>query len=94
VRLVDDQGWFERVRVSPTSLEAVLGGTGLEGTRVELNGETWRASAQVSDDVKVSLPLPEGLPREPGCTSRETGTGWTTGRSASPSVKATWPVLV
>ena len=63
VRLVDDQGWFERVRVTPTSLEIVLGGTGLEGTRVELNGETWRASAPVSDDVKVSLPLPEGLPR-------------------------------
>jgi hypothetical protein len=62
VRVVDDRGWFERVRVTPTSLEITLDGTQIEGARVELNGATQRSSVSAAADGHVSLPLPEGLP--------------------------------
>jgi hypothetical protein len=63
VRVVDDRGWFERVRVTPASLEIDLGGARTEGARVELNSATQRTAALASEDSHVSLPLPDGLPQ-------------------------------
>lgn len=62
VRVVDERGWFERVRVTPSSLEIALCGTQIDGARVELNGATQRTSVRVAGDAHVSMPLPEGLP--------------------------------
>lgn len=61
IRVVDDRGWFERVRVTPTSLDITLGGTRIEGARVELNGASQRSSA-LATAGHASLPLPDGLP--------------------------------
>jgi hypothetical protein len=63
VRVVDGRGWFERMRVTPASLEIDLGGAQAEGTRVELNSETQRTAVLAAEDPHVSLPLPDGLPR-------------------------------
>jgi hypothetical protein len=64
VRIVDDRGWLERVRVTPASLEIDLGGAQAEGARVELNSATQRTAVLAAEDPHVSLPLPDGLPRE------------------------------
>jgi hypothetical protein len=63
VRVVDDRGWFERVRVTPASLEIDLGGARTEGARVELNSATQRTAVLTAEDSHVSLPLPGGLPQ-------------------------------
>jgi Putative DNA-binding domain len=63
VRVVDDRGWFERVRVTPASLEIDLGGVQAEGAQVELNSATQRTAVLAAEDPHVSLPLPDGLPR-------------------------------
>ena len=63
VRVVDGRGWFERVRVTPASLEIDLGGTQAEGARVELNSATQRTAVPATEGSRVSVPLPEGLPR-------------------------------
>lgn len=62
VRVVDSRAWLDRVRVTPASLDAYLGGTAVAGTRVELNGETYRCDARATEDGQVTLPLPDGLP--------------------------------
>jgi hypothetical protein len=63
VRVVDGRGWIERVRVTPASLEIDLGGTQVEGARVELNSATQRTAVPATEGSRVSVPLPEGLPR-------------------------------
>jgi hypothetical protein len=63
VRVVDGRGWIERVRVTPASLEIDLGGTQAEGARVELNSATQRTAVPATEGSRVSVPLPEGLPR-------------------------------
>jgi hypothetical protein len=63
VRVVDGRGWIERVRVTPASLEIDLGGTQAEGARVELNSATQRTAVPTAEGSRVSVPLPEGLPR-------------------------------
>lgn len=63
VRVADDRGWIERVRVTPASLEIDLGGTQAKGARVELNSATQRAVVRAAEGLRVSIPLPEGLPR-------------------------------
>jgi hypothetical protein len=62
VRVVDDRGWFDRVRVTPTSLEITLGGTQIEGARVELNSSTQRSALRVEGGAHLTLLLPEGVP--------------------------------
>lgn len=61
IRVVDDRGWFERVRVTPTSLDIALGGTYIDSARVELNGASQRSSVLAADG-HASLSLPNGLP--------------------------------
>ena len=62
VRVVEGTAWFERVVVTPTSLEVQIGGRDFIGVRVELNGATYRTDARVSKTGQVQLPLPDGLP--------------------------------
>ncbi len=62
VRVVEGTAWFERVVVTPTSLEVRIGGRNIIGARVELNGATYRTDARVSETGQVQLPLPDGLP--------------------------------
>jgi hypothetical protein len=62
VRVVESTAWLERVVVTPASLEVHVGGNNMIGTRVELNGETYRADARVTETGQVLLPLPDGLP--------------------------------
>jgi hypothetical protein len=62
VRVVDNRGWLERVRVTPASLEIELGGARAEDARVELNSATQR-TAVLAAEPHVSIPLPDGLPR-------------------------------
>ena len=68
VRLVDGRAWLDRVRITPASLDVSLGGSAIAGIRVELNGETYRCDARATEAGQVTLPLPDGLPRAPGCT--------------------------
>jgi len=63
VRVVDGRARLDRVRVTPASLDVSLGGTALVGTRVELNSETYRCDARVTEAGQVTLPLPDGLPQ-------------------------------
>jgi hypothetical protein len=49
VRVVDGRAWLDRVRVTPASLEARLGGTALAGARVELNSDTYRCDARAKE---------------------------------------------
>jgi hypothetical protein len=62
VRVVDDRAWLEQVRVTPASVEIQVRGTAVGGTRVELNGETYRCDARATPEGRVVLPLPDGLP--------------------------------
>jgi hypothetical protein len=62
IRVVEAAAWFERVIVTPTSLEIQVGGHDMAGARVELNGATYRIDARVNETGQVQLPLPEGLP--------------------------------
>jgi Putative DNA-binding domain len=62
LRMVDGRAWFERVLITPASLEVHLGGTQAAGTRVELNSVTYQADAHAEQSGPVRLPLPDGLP--------------------------------
>jgi hypothetical protein len=62
IRVVDDRAWLDRVRVTPSSLDIRLGGSAIVGTRIEINSETYRCDACVTETGQVTLPLPDGLP--------------------------------
>jgi hypothetical protein len=62
VRLSDTRAWFDKVRVTPVSLEVRLGGSAIVGVRVELNSETYQCDARATETGQVTLPLPDGLP--------------------------------
>ncbi len=62
IRVVDGRAWLERVVITPTALDIYLAGSQVDGTRVELNGATYRADARASGSAMVRLPLPDGLP--------------------------------
>jgi hypothetical protein len=64
VRVVDGRAWLERVLITPTSLEAHVGGSDVIGARIELNSATYRTDARASENGHVQLPLPDGLPAE------------------------------
>lgn len=91
VRVVDDREWFERVRVTPASLEIILGGP-------KLTGREWSSTARPSEPrsglqamLVCRCRFRRGSRQERGCTSRETASGWTTGPSVRPWVRVTWP---
>lgn len=62
MRVVKGMAWLERVLIKPTYLEVSVGGSDITGTRVELNGATYRTAARVTETGQVQLPLPDGLP--------------------------------
>jgi hypothetical protein len=62
IRLVDSRAWLDRVVITPTHLDVLVGGNGACGARVELNGTTYRTDARVGDAGEVRLGLPDGLP--------------------------------
>jgi hypothetical protein len=52
------------VRITPTYLDVRVSGTAIEGTRVELNGATFRTQKRVGKTGRVRLRLPQGLPED------------------------------
>lgn len=62
IRIAAASAWLEHVIITPTHMDVVVCGNDVAGTRVELNGATYRTDARVSDSGQVRLPLPEGLP--------------------------------
>jgi hypothetical protein len=62
VRFVDSRAWLERVRISPTTLDVRLGGSHVQGARVELNSQTYRCDARAAETGQVTLLLPDALP--------------------------------
>jgi hypothetical protein len=62
IRLVQTDAWLHRVRISPSRIAISVRGDRHEGARLEVNGETLRASKRVGKTGEVTLSLPEGLP--------------------------------
>ncbi len=62
IRVVTAAAWLERVVITPTHMDVLVRGSDVAGTRVELNGATYRADERVGDSGHVRLPLPDGLP--------------------------------
>jgi hypothetical protein len=75
IRFVDGRARIGRVRIRPTSLDVLVGGRALDGTRLELNGAEYRKSIDLSKGGRVSFPLPSGLPSDAWLWLKQ-GTEW------------------
>lgn len=62
VRLVDSRAWLDRVLITPTALKVGINGADVAGTRLELNGSTYRTSVRIEAAGPAELALPDGLP--------------------------------
>lgn len=62
IRRVETAAWLERVHVAQSRIAVRVRGDDYAGARVELNGETTRASKIVGTTGAVTLRLPNGLP--------------------------------
>lgn len=62
IRVISGTAWIDRVLITPTYMDVQVRGYDVTGTRVELNGATYRADAIASDTGEVRIPLPDGLP--------------------------------
>lgn len=80
LRVVDRRARISRVRIRPASVDVWVGGRGLEGTRLELNGAAYRTSTAITKPGRVALPLPEGLPSDAWLWLKD-GTQWLDFRS-------------
>ena len=80
VRLVEGRARISRARIRPASLDVWVGGRGLGGTRLELNGAEYRSNVELAKGGRVTLPLPSGLPSDAWLWLKD-GTEWLDFRS-------------
>ncbi len=64
IRVVDAAARIRRIRFRPASVDVYVGGRSLQGSLLELNGETYRTMLDVAKPGRVTIPLPGQLPRD------------------------------
>jgi hypothetical protein len=97
VRLLDQRARFRKVLVRATAVDVWLGGCGLAGLTLELNGVSYRTSVEVKKPERLTLPLPSGLPADAWLWLKQDGEwldyrslgGWGTYRSGDVTFETT-----
>lgn len=97
IRLLDQRARFRRVHVRATAVDVWLGGRGLAGLTLELNGATYRTAVPITKPGRLTLPLPSGLPSDAWLWLKRDGQwldyrslgGWTAYRSSDVTFETT-----